>query len=85
MVPSSPYGPCRTGKTTSTEASTSPAAEPSIDTSSPRRPGSAVSASAVPDASPTSGSRPSAIARLSGVASESTHAPSGVMPTGTAS
>ena len=67
MVPSSPYGPCSTGNTTSTEASSSPAARASSDSSSPRRPGSAGSASAVPDAPLTSGSRPSVIARVSGV------------------
>ena len=51
------------GNTTSTEARISPAPPAASDTSSPRRRGSADSASAVPDAPLTSGSRPSVIAR----------------------
>ena len=76
MVPSSPYGPCNTGNTTSTEASSSPAAPWPRDSSSPPRTGSADKANAVPDAPLTSGSRPSVIASVSGSALVSTHEPS---------
>src|SRR5690606_22677418 len=81
-VPSSPNGPCRIGKTTSTAPSTAPAS--SSATSAPDLVGSGVSVSAVPVAS-TEGSASwlSPIAAVS--ASASTQPPSGVMPIGTGS
>src|SRR5271167_711713 len=84
IVPSSPYGPCSTGNTTSTDANTSPAPGGS-DTSWPLRCGSAGRASSVPDSELTPGSCRLLIASASGLPSVSTHEPSGVMPTATTS
>lgn len=83
-MPSSPYGPCSTGNTTSTEANTS-LAPGGRETSWPLRPGSAGSANSVPDADVTSGSCRSLIASAAGLPSVSTHEPCGVMPIATTS
>src|SRR3954447_432685 len=82
MVPSSPYEPWSTGKTTSTSVSARPTAAPGSRTASPRPSGSPTSDTAVPPV--TSGSRPSVIASC-WRSSASTQRPSVAMPTGTTS
>ncbi len=84
IVPSSPYAPCSTGKTTSTPASSDTPSAGSRTISSVAV-GSAASTTALPDAAVISGSFRSAIASVDGSAPASTQRPSRVIPTGTAS
>ena len=84
MVPSSPYAPCSTGKTTSTSAR---ARGPCVGSSTIRPPaaGSARSTNSTPELEVISGSWRSWIASWSGSPLASTHWPCRVMPTGTTS
>src|SRR5882757_3734923 len=79
-VPSSPHGPCSSGKTTSTSpsvAGTSPGSVTTSSRSAPNSTGSAVTS--------TSGSLPSVIDSRSGSPLSSTQWPLVVIPTGTTS
>src|ERR1700735_1844359 len=86
MVPSSPYGPCRTGSTTSTSPSTcgiwpgalaTTCAAPRLAQGTTAAPGSAIDS--------TEGSSPSVMTSLPGSSATCTQLPSRVMPIGTTS
>ena len=84
-MPSSPYGPCSSGSTTSTSPSALGIAPGSCTVSS-RAVGSAAIVSSAPLVSSIRGGRfPSVIANCSLRPSASTHRPSVEMPTGTTS
>ena len=83
IVPSSPHGPCSTGKTTSTSRK-SPTAASAGRTSIPPCVGSPASTTCAPVVS-TAGSRPSVIRSRSGSSRSATHRPSVVIPIGTTS
>ncbi len=93
IVPSSPNGPCRMGRTTSTPASTrgtdATGAGPAAAAAGPAAaaaagPGSG-SAASRPATAATEGRVPPLMASRSGSSLVSTHLPSGRMPTGTTS
>src|SRR5674536_192179 len=80
-VPSSPYGPCSTGKTTSTGPGSG---TPVVSDTKPGRVGSADSATVAPPGSTAGSSRPDRASAL-GSSGTSTQRPGSVMPTGTTS
>src|SRR5260221_13542740 len=81
MVPSSPYGPCSTGSTTSASPSTCGICPGALAVTALR---SAPGPTGVPGSATasTDGSRPAVIVSLAGSSAASTQRPSRVMPTG---